>query len=289
MSARAQWSAVVVTQGNRERQCAAAVESLLAQSGVDLEVIVVGNGWEPRGLPPQVRTVHVPRNSGAPRGRNHGLEHATGDLVYFLDDDATLPHADTLATIEQILAADPEIGVVQTRIASPDGVTARRWVPRLRDKNPERSSVVFSVLEGSVAVRSAVLDHTRGWAGRFGYAHEGIELAWRAWDAGYTVHYRADLLAHHPLVARSRHADFMRLDARNRVWVAKRNLPLAIATCYVAMWALATLARNLRAPRSYAAWLRGAWEGVRTSGGKRRPIAWRTVWLMTRHGRPPIL
>ena len=72
------WSAVVLSQGTRPVELAAAVQSLLDQTDVSLEVIVVGNGWEPSGLPDAVRTVYLPTNLGAPRGRNRGIARAKG-------------------------------------------------------------------------------------------------------------------------------------------------------------------------------------------------------------------
>lgn len=283
------WSAVVLSQGDRPQELGAAVASLLAQRDVSLEVVVVGNGWDPVGLPDAVRTVYLKKNLGIPKGRNKGIKNTQGKYFYFLDDDAVLPETDTVARVERMFRERPELGVVQTRICSPDGVTAKRWVPRMRDKNPMRSSEVFSVLEGSVAVRKRALKKADRWASRFFYAHEGIELAWRVWDAGYTVEYRADLVAHHPLVDPARHDRQLWLNARNRVWLAKRNLPCPVAVAYVANWSAISLLRAARHPASARAWLKGAYEGVRTDGGTRRPIRWATVWQMTKRGRPPVL
>lgn len=283
------WSAVILSQGNRPAELDAAVRSLLAQSGVTLEVIVVGNGWKPSGLPPEVRRVHLKKNVGAPGGRNRGIDKARGRYVFFLDDDAFLPDSDTLFRIERLFEQDSQLGVVQTRIETPDGDSMRRWVPRLRNKDAAESSEVFSVLEGSVAVRRRALRLTDNWAGRFFYAHEGIELAWRAWDAGYRVEYCAELRAVHPRVDRARHSDHMWQDGRNRVWLAKRNLPCPVAIVYVADWTALTVARNALHPRYLCAWLRGACAGVRMDGGRRRPMSWHTVWAMTRRGRPPII
>lgn len=285
----ATWSAVVISQGDRPQELERSLGSLLAQQGVTLELIVVGNGWEPTGLPPQAISVHVPQNVGAPGGRNRGIERASGDLLFFLDDDAYLDGVDTLAALESAFAAQPRVGIIQTRIASPDGATARRWVPRLRDKRPDVGSEVFSVLEGSVAVRAEVLAASDGWAEEFFYAHEGIDLAWRAWDAGYTVEYRPEHRAIHPLVTRDRHADAWVQDGRNRVWLAKRNLPVLVGVAYVVVWGSLTAIANVKAPRNFCGWLRGAKAGLGANGGQRRAMSWRTVWRMTRHGRPPIV
>jgi GT2 family glycosyltransferase len=194
----------------------------------------------------------------------------------------------TLVRIEQLFDSAPRLGVVQTRIRTPDGATLRRWVPRLRDKNPLRGSLAFSALEGSLAVRADVLRLAGGWPGPFFYAHEGIELAWRAWDAGYVVEYRPEFEAIHPRTDLARHPAHLWHNARNRVWLAKRNLPLPVAFGYVATWTLFTFIRTWRHPREMRAWLRGCWVGLRATAGPRRPISWRTVWTMTRHGRPPI-
>jgi len=283
------WSVVIVTQGDRPAALGRALASVAAQRDVDLEVIVVGNGWEPTGLPPGVVGVAVSENVGAPGGRNWGLAAAKAQLLFFLDDDAALTDSSTLATLGSALGADPQLGVVQIRIRSAEGVTARRWVPRLWDKNPERSSPVVTVVEGAVAVRRAVLEATDGWAGRFRYAHEGIELAWRAWDAGYRVEYNANLAAEHPLTSRDRHPDHLRHDSRNRVWLARRNLPCLLGVGYVVNWSAVTLVRNARHPSVLRAWCAGAKEGLRAEAGKRRPLSWRAIWTMTRLGRPPVI
>ena len=60
---------VVLTQGRRPEQLRAAVESLLAQEGVEVDVAVVGNGWAPAGLPGGVHAVALPEDVGIPAGR----------------------------------------------------------------------------------------------------------------------------------------------------------------------------------------------------------------------------
>jgi GT2 family glycosyltransferase len=283
------WSAVVLSQGDRPVELNRAIKSLFAQEGVKLEVIVVGNGWAPTDISKKARTLHLDTNLGAPKGRNRGIKKVRGRYVFFLDDDAYLPDTRTLVTLEKMFNKDLTLGVVQTRIQTPEGVSMRRWVPRIRNKDPEYSSEVFAVLEGSLAVRRRVLKQTRGWAGRFFYAHEGIELAWRAWDAGYRVEYCGKLAAVHPRVFPDRHNDHLFLNARNRVWLAKRNLPNLVASLYVFNWAIVTLSRQWRHPSLGLAWLRGVWAGMRGDAGVRRPMSWSTVWIMTRRGRPPII
>jgi len=281
---------VVLTQGRRPAELDRAVRSVLAQRGVATDVVVVGNGWRPEGLPDGVRTVELPENVGIPAGRNAGVPHVDGDLLLFLDDDACLTSVDFLADAVRRFADDPRLGLLQPRVDGPGAVPGpRRWTPRMRVGDRRRPSAAFSVWEGAVVIRPDVFAHAGGWPAPFFYAHEGIELAWRVWDAGAEVRYAGDLGVEHPLIAPTRHRDFYRLNARNRVWLAKRNLPWVLGVPYVLSWTGLQVARSVRSPATLVPWLRGWWEGWRTDAGPRRPLRWNTILRMTRHGRPPVV
>ena len=279
--------AVVLSMGNRTEELAKALSTLLAQEGIDLDVVLVGNGWEPVGLPERVRTVHLPENVGIPEGRNVGAREVRGDILFFYDDDAWLPSSDVLAELAAEFD-DPGVAVVQPRGADPDGrPSPRRWVPRLRaGRGQEGDVVVF--WEGVCTIRRDAFDAVGGWPGHFWYGHEGIDLAFRLVDAGWTLRYRPDVVVHHPATQASRHAVFYRMNARNRVWVARRNLPPPLNVIYVGSWVLITLAR-VRDRRALAVWFRGLVEGYRTDPGPRRPMSWRTAVRLTLAGRPPVV
>ena len=283
------FGAVVLTQGNRPDDLRRALDSLLSQVGVDLDVVVVGNGWSPTGLPSDVRALALPENLGIPAGRNAGAPLVPCELLFFLDDDERLPSPDVLHRMAARFAADPQLGMIQPRVVDPEGRPApRRWVPRLRVGDPTRSSAAMSVVEGAVAIRREVFELADGWAAPFWYAHEGIELAWRVWDAGFHVRYDGAIEVHHPAVQPTRHAEFYRFQARNRVWLARRNLPLPVGVIYVLVWILIGGLR-LRSRMALAETVRGYWLGLSRPCGQRRPISWRTVWRMTRAGRPPVI
>jgi GT2 family glycosyltransferase len=281
---------VVLSQGRRPHGLAASLASVLRQEGVALDVVVVGNGWEPQDLAEGVRGIHLPENRGIPAGRNAGVPHVEGDALFFLDDDETVPSATFLADSLALMRRTGDVALIQPRIVDPTGVaTPRRWIPRIRKGDPAASSAVFSVLEGAVVVRRDAFEAAGGWAGEFFYAHEGIELAWRIWDQGLRAWYAGDLVAHHPAVAPTRHAEYHRLNARNRVWLARRNLPLVLVPVYVGSWTAVQLIRSARNRDGLATWLRGWGEGWTTSPGERRPMSWGTVLRMTRAGRPPVI
>ncbi|MBB1244591.1 glycosyltransferase family 2 protein [Streptomyces durbertensis] len=283
--------------GNRPEELRALLESVAEQKGEPIEVVVVGNGAplpELPELPGGLRTVELPENLGIPGGRNAGIE-AFGeagrdvDALLFLDDDGLLPERDTAELCRQAFTAAPRLGILSFRIADPDtGVTQRRHVPRLRAADPTRSSKVTTFLGGASAVRTDVIAEVGPLPGEFFYAHEETDLAWRALDAGWGIEYRADMVLHHPTTSPSRHAVYHRMVARNRVWLARRNLPLPLVPVYLGVWLLLTLARRPSVP-ALRAWLGGFKEGWTSPCGPRRPMKWRTVWRMARLGRPPVI
>ncbi|MEU3989300.1 glycosyltransferase [Streptomyces platensis] len=286
--------AVVLTMGNRPEELRALLDSVAKQHGDPIETVVVGNGSPLPELPEGVRTVELPENVGIPAGRNVGIE-AFGpggsdvDVLLFLDDDGLLAREDTAELCREAFAADRELGIISFRIADPDtGETQRRHVPRLRASDPMRSSRVTTFLGGANAVRTHVFEEVGGLPDDFFYAHEETDLAWRALDAGWQIDYRSDMVLFHPTTAPARHAVYHRMVARNRVWLARRNLPAPLVPVYLGVWLLLTLARRPSRP-ALRAWLGGFKEGWVTPCGPRRPMKWATVWRLTRLGRPPVI
>ncbi|WP_206309307.1 glycosyltransferase family 2 protein [Streptomyces sp. A0642] len=286
--------AVIITMGNRPAELRALLDSVAAQEGDRIEVVVVGNGSPVPEVPAGVRTVELPENLGIPGGRNVGIEAfgpsgADVDALLFLDDDGHLPLTDTAELCRRAFEADPRLGIISFRIADPDtGETQRRHVPRLRAADPMRSSRVTTFLGGANAVRTRVIAEVGPLPGDFFYAHEETDLAWRALDAGWQIDYRADMVLNHPTTAPSRHAVYHRMVARNRVWLARRNLPAPLVPVYLGVWLLLTLLRKPSGP-ALKAWFGGFREGWSTPCGPRRPMKWRTVWRLTRLGRPPVI
>ncbi|HYH59206.1 MAG TPA: glycosyltransferase [Thermoleophilaceae bacterium] len=279
---------VVLTACRSEQDLERAVASLGAQTEVELEIAVVGNGCSPPDLPPGVSVVALPEDVGIPGGRNAGVEEVGGDLLFFLDDDASLADTDTLARVAERFDAEPDLGLLQLRVDPLDGgPPLRNWVPRLRVGDRARSSDVTSVWEGAVAIRRSLFDTVGGWPAEFRFVHEGTDLAWRVLDAGYRVSYAGDLVALHPSHRVFRHAYSYYYGARNRVWLARRYLPGVLGVAFVASFVLRTLP-NMRSADSARAAFRGYRDGMRQPAGRQR-LRTETLWRMTKLGRPPVI
>lgn len=113
---------VIMPVYNGEKYLAEAIESILAQTFTDFELLIVDDGstddsaaiirsYEERES--RIRFFQLPRNMGMADARNHGIAAARGDYIAGMDcDDISLP----LRLEKQVnfLLAHPEIGGVGT-------------------------------------------------------------------------------------------------------------------------------------------------------------------------------
>jgi Glycosyl transferase family 2 len=106
---------VLLTTYNREAYVASAIESVLAQTFTDFELVVVDDGSTDRtveiartyeGLDARVRVVVNPHNIGQFENRNQAAELARGTLLKYHDsDDLMYPHC--LAVMVPMLLSEP--------------------------------------------------------------------------------------------------------------------------------------------------------------------------------------
>jgi len=108
---------VVIPAYNREGSIVAAIESVLAQSWRDFELLVVDDGSTDGTLgaarsvsDPRLRVIAAPRNGGAAAARNLGADEARGDWIAFQDsDDEWLP-SKLGKQMARLLGPDPASG-----------------------------------------------------------------------------------------------------------------------------------------------------------------------------------
>lgn len=109
---------VFIPVHNREHYVRVAINSILAQTWTDFELLVVDDGSTDgtRAVldaysDPRVRVEILPGNLGIPAARNHGLELARGEYIALLDsDDHAYP--ERLARQVRFLDSHPEIAEV---------------------------------------------------------------------------------------------------------------------------------------------------------------------------------
>lgn len=280
---------ILLTMGNRPTELMNAIASIRRQTVHAEEIIVVGNGCA-IGPIESVRTISLPENLGATAGRNVGAKVAIGEVLFFLDDDAELI-GDSIT--EQVLGCfreRPNLGAVALHVVDKDsGRTQRRHIPRLGARGALRSGDVTYFLEGACAIRRSAFEIAGGYPDEFFYGMEATDLAWRLIGQGYSIHYASGATVHHPATEPERHDYAYVLTARNRVWLARRQLPIVLQTVYLTIWTILMLVRapSNRARRQI---ISGLADGARSPAPPPvQRMSWRTVWRLSRLGRPPVI
>lgn len=178
---------VVMPVYNVEAYVAEAVQSVLAQTYADFELIIVDDGGQDRSIAicqgfddPRIRIVHQ-TNRGLAGARNTGILAACGDYVGFLDsDDRWLPEKLALHVIH--LDTNPDVGVsfCPSRFIDLHGQPMRiKQMPKLDNIVPEDIFCRNPVGNGSVpvirreALAAIAFPHPKEWA-RLCYFDESL-------------------------------------------------------------------------------------------------------------------
>jgi len=130
---------VVVPVYNVEAYLAECLDSLLAQTWRELEVVVVDDGStdssgriadEYADRDARVRVVHT-ANGGLGAARNEGLRHVTGEFLAFADSDDVVPASAYTVMAESLLDSGSDFVTGSIVRWEADGLHEPRWMHRL--------------------------------------------------------------------------------------------------------------------------------------------------------------
>jgi GT2 family glycosyltransferase len=237
-----QISFIVVTRA-RPHCLLRALESIRRQTIDDREIVVVVNGADPETeeilhrFGSEVRAVVLPENRGVGAGRNTGIAYARGEVFFFLDDDAELCHRDTAKQVLTHFDKDANLGVVSLLVI--DGNTRQielRCLP-FRDKRlPEKATAACYFAGGAAAIRRRVLDRIGLFDESLFYSCEELDLSYRILAADFRILFDPAAEMTHYRAGEGGQSAEVYFDARNRPWVALRNLPLVYCVSYCFLW-----------------------------------------------------
>jgi glycosyltransferase involved in cell wall biosynthesis len=159
---------VVVPVYNGARYLRRAIDSALAQTYRDVEVLVVDDGSKDdspeviAGYGPRLRALRQ-ANGGVARARNAAIRASSGELIAFLDQDDWWLPGKVAAQVQRLLA-EPEVGLAHTSVlqyseaaGSFVEVYPTEASAGLQGHCYERLLLGNGIFNSSVMVRSAVL------------------------------------------------------------------------------------------------------------------------------------
>lgn len=287
---------VIVVNWNGRAHLERGLPPLLAQQGVDYEVVLVDNGSSDGSVElverqfPQVRLIKLERNYGFAAGNNIGIAASTAEYVAALNND-TVPEPDWLAAL---VAAAGGAGIAAAAskmlfYGRPDlldsaGVAAdiagHAWDIGAGQPDPGQGErevrEVFGVCAGAALFRRAALVEASAAQGPgrgpfdedFFSDGEDVDLCWRLRRLGYRCVYAPAARVLHVRSASDPEASPRKafVQGRNKFWVLFKNYPAGMLARWlpaILFYDTLSVARQFLAQRHLAA-ARGrlaAWAG----------------------------
>lgn len=276
---------VIIVSWNTKEMTLQAVGSVLAETGIPLEVIVVDNASSDgsaealRATYPHITVIDAGRNGGFSFANNIGLRQATGDALMFLNSDVIVAPG-VLARMVSFLAERPDIGLTGPRLVWPDGrfqAASFRNLPDIKSSlfyllglewlnirlggkpykdagDPAVSRKAEALSGAAIMFRRSVYEKIGGLDERFFMYGEDLDFCKRAGDAGFGIWYLAEATIIHFGGESSKRRKFSALvDFHRASWLyykkhfAPRNGTLANVAVFVALKAVCVLSfiRNI--------------------------------------------
>ncbi|WP_255505681.1 glycosyltransferase [Mycetocola sp. JXN-3] len=186
---------------------------------------------------PHVRVIESAENLGFSGGCNLGAEHATGQILAFLNNDAR-PDRRWIRAAAERFASSAQIGAVASRVLDWEGErvdfigAALTWFgmgykPLTGELLPNTEPDVEDVLFGTgsaMFVRTDVYSELGGFDNNYFMFFEDVDLGWRLNLAGYRFAYEPESVAYH-----KHHASMSSFGAYKESYLLERN---ALFTLY---------------------------------------------------------
>lgn len=202
------FSLILATVG-RSKELARFLQHLDQQTYRNFELIVVDQS--PDGiLEPLLRQyqerfplLHLRSERGLSRARNVALQHFSGDIVAFPDDDCWYA-PDTLEKIAQAFHENSGFDGFTGRATDDSSRSAFDWFHNksgwVDKKNVWRRAVSISIfLRAGVTRAVGSFDESLGAGSGYGrYSAEETDYLIRAVDSGFSIYYCSDLCIFHP-------------------------------------------------------------------------------------------
>jgi GT2 family glycosyltransferase len=310
-------SFIVLTQ-NGWQVTLACLESLASVvTDYAYEVIVVDNGSSD-GMRDHLSKclsrmnyhyVRLENNVGAALGRNIGADSATGNLLAFIDNDATIEAAFVDEAVH-FFEKRSDVDACQCKIMrarAPAEIENAGFTLDMfgfgytvgfgeidRGQYDVDRFIMGGVTSGLIVRQPAFAD-VRGLDNRMFYQFEDADLCWRLWRFGHAIAFCHSIKVFHLNGGTiPRNPRYLKLYARNRIWSLARNLDgassvFSIAVSSLYCLGLAALTLFLRGPlfslgvlSGLAAGLRGIQDSRKLRADEAHAIVFRTKALLTK-------
>lgn len=247
---------VIVSNFNGARYLPRLLDSLRAQTGVALEIIIVdreSTDGSPALLAARtgVRVVSEPPQSGLAAGYAAGVPQARHEHLFFCNEDMWFA-PDCLQRLEAMIDLGRRVGCADPWQWSYDGSSVLHTAPQVRRKwnrgsphpfydmpqNAELPAghIVAQASAGALLVHRRVYEEVGGWDRTFFLDHEDTDLAIRMWQKGWFSVIVPEAKVYHAVGASN-----TQVIPTGRVSVGKRRYVESASNQFAVVWKLFSL------------------------------------------------
>ncbi len=238
----------VIATYNREDCIVEAVDSLL-ECRSDLGTIyVVVNGSTDKTVEvlsvysedDQVEIIGQSENLGAPGGKNIGMRKSDADVIIVIDDDTVFFTENPVSKIKEVFLNDLKLGVIQFKVVNYDlkKVMEYEFPGNNVDTQENKEFLISSFTGAGHAIRKTMLEEVGYYPDSFFYAHEELDLSFRAIIGGWAVKYIPTVGVYHKKSPKGRLPENKMIEKMvvNRMLVAYSYLPLVYRLVSGFLW-----------------------------------------------------
>ncbi|SKB72606.1 glycosyltransferase family 2 protein [Dyadobacter psychrophilus] len=236
----------------------------------NLEIIVVDNGSKPNPVPewipryPGVKFVRSEKNTGFAGGNNIGIQHATGEYLFLINNDTEVT-AELIGKLVATMDANPKIGMISPKIHYFDqpgmlqytGYTPMNYYTARnacigqfeqdRGQYDSLSGVTGYAHGAAMMIRREALEKAGVMAENYFLYYEELDWCERIRKAGYEIHVDLSALIYHKesvaVGKRSALKEFFM--NRNRILFIRKNGSAGQFFIFCCYFMLAVVPRNL--------------------------------------------
>ncbi len=220
-----------------------------AQSTDGSDVVIRDRIAEMKACGVDARSISCPV-LGCPASRNLAAAAAAGDLLFFVDNDATIANPGDLAEAVTLFLRDPRFALVSFKVLMRDSADLDpfSWVFR-RPQRPwkDRSFDTFTFAGAGFMVRASAYREMGGFWERLIYSREEEEMSYGLLDRGWSLVYSPVIAVRHFPTGRSSEEVARRraVELRNGVLVLWRRLPALVAIPLISARIASMIGRGL--------------------------------------------
>jgi GT2 family glycosyltransferase len=195
-------ASIIILNWNKAEDTCEAIESVAKQDYEDKEIIVVDNASRDdsvniiKGRFNDVKMICLKKNIGCPSGRNVGAKAASGDILFFLDDDGLYKEDNLISKTIRVFEARQNLGALYFKVSN--FFTNKDDNPLCRDsKHIQVAQYSASFRGGASAIRGDLFKNLGGYPDDFFRQCEERYLSLKMYSAGYYILYYPKLTMIH--------------------------------------------------------------------------------------------